>query len=62
MNEEDKQEIIQSFNIRIGDDINNLGNAYKIENELVARRDALQNSVCYCFTLIVIVIYALISA
>ncbi|KAI8435865.1 hypothetical protein MSG28_004076 [Choristoneura fumiferana] len=32
------------WNVGIGDDINNLGNAYQIENELVARRDALQNS------------------
>ncbi|XP_063534070.1 RAD50-interacting protein 1 [Cydia strobilella] len=44
MNEEDKQALIQRFNIKIGDDINNLTNAYELENEYVEKRDKLQNS------------------
>ncbi|CAB3253495.1 unnamed protein product [Arctia plantaginis] len=44
MNEEDKRSIIQSLNLRIGGDINELGNAYTIETELVNKREQLQSS------------------
>lgn len=44
MNEEDKKNIIQDLNLKIGGDINDLSNAYEIENELVVRRDQLQSS------------------
>ncbi|XP_059045414.1 RAD50-interacting protein 1 [Achroia grisella] len=44
MNEEDKKNIIQDLNLRIGSDINDLSNASEIENQLVVRRDQLQSS------------------
>ncbi|KAM3964419.1 RAD50 interactor 1 [Aphomia sociella] len=44
MNEDDKKNIIQDLNIKIGGDINDLSNTYDIENELVVRRDQLQSS------------------
>ncbi|XP_075973425.1 RAD50 interactor 1 [Anticarsia gemmatalis] len=50
MNEEDKKLIIQSLNLRIGGDINDLGSAYDIENELVNKRDRLQSSIAIANT------------
>lgn len=44
MNDEDKKIIIQSVNLRIGGDINDLGSAYDTEIELLNRREELQSS------------------
>ncbi|KAJ0177152.1 hypothetical protein K1T71_007161 [Dendrolimus kikuchii] len=43
MNEEDKKNIIHDLNLRIGGDINDLSNAYDLENDLVFKRDHLQS-------------------
>lgn len=45
MDEDEKKAIVQDLNLKIGGDINELANAYQLENELVLRRDKLQNSV-----------------
>lgn len=45
MNEELKKIIIQDINLKIGGDINDLGNAYELENDLIIRRNKLQSSV-----------------
>ncbi|KAL0892967.1 hypothetical protein ABMA27_014637 [Loxostege sticticalis] len=45
MNEEElKKIIIQDINIKIGGDINDLSNAYELENDLIVRRNKLQSS------------------
>ncbi|XP_053607174.1 RAD50-interacting protein 1 [Plodia interpunctella] len=44
MDEDEKKAIVQDLNLKIGGDINELANAYQLENELVLRRDKLQNS------------------
>ncbi|XP_013199774.2 RAD50-interacting protein 1 [Amyelois transitella] len=44
LTEEDKKTIIQDLNLKIGGDINDLSNAYELENELIKRRDQLKNS------------------
>lgn len=50
MNEEElKKIIIQDINIKIGGDINDLSNAYELENDLIVRRNKLQSSVSLIF-------------
>ncbi|KAJ8728082.1 hypothetical protein PYW08_016467 [Mythimna loreyi] len=44
MDEEEKKSIIQSLNIRIGSNINDLANALELQNELTIKRDKLQSS------------------
>ena len=45
LKDEIRRDIINNLNIRIGSDINNLVNAYEIENELLIKRTHLENSV-----------------
>lgn len=45
LRDEIRRDIINNLNIRIGSDINNLINAYEIENELLIKRTHLENSV-----------------
>lgn len=45
MDEEDKKAIVQSLNIRIGSNINDLANALELQTELALKRDKLQSSV-----------------
>lgn len=52
MNEDDKKAIIQSLNLRIGGDINDLASAYDIETELVNKRERLQSSVSITYLLL----------
>lgn len=40
-----KKEIIQKLNYKIGGDINNLVNAYEVENECVLQRNQLKSLV-----------------
>ncbi|CAH0397943.1 unnamed protein product [Chilo suppressalis] len=44
MAEEHKKIIIQDLNLKIGGDINDLNNAYELENDLLVRRNQLQSS------------------
>uniref|UniRef100_A0A2A4J1C9 RAD50-interacting protein 1 n=1 Tax=Heliothis virescens TaxID=7102 RepID=A0A2A4J1C9_HELVI len=44
MDEEEKSSIIQSLNLRIGGDINDLASAVELQTELAIKRDKLQNS------------------
>ncbi|CAH0719433.1 unnamed protein product, partial [Brenthis ino] len=43
LKDEVKKEILNNLNIRIGSDINNLVNAYEIENELLVKRTHLES-------------------
>ncbi|XP_034830653.1 RAD50-interacting protein 1 [Maniola hyperantus] len=43
LKDEIKKEIIQSLNLRIGSDINNLSGAYELETELLRKRKKLQS-------------------
>lgn len=45
LKDEVKKEILNNLNIRIGSDINNLVNAYEIENELLVKRTHLESCV-----------------
>lgn len=50
MNEEDRESILHDLNIKIGSDINDLSNAYDLENELVSQRKEIQSQVSFtCF-------------
>ncbi|CAG9786222.1 unnamed protein product [Diatraea saccharalis] len=44
MTEELKKIIVQDLNLKIGGDINDLSNAYELENDLLVRRNQLQSS------------------
>lgn len=50
MDEEDKKAIVQSLNLRIGGDINDLASALQLETELAIKREKLQSSVSIFFT------------
>ncbi|XP_026317786.1 RAD50-interacting protein 1 [Hyposmocoma kahamanoa] len=43
MNEDDRESILHDLNIKIGSDINDLSNAYELENKLVAKRNEIQS-------------------
>ncbi|XP_045448874.1 RAD50-interacting protein 1 [Melitaea cinxia] len=43
LNEDVKKDIIKNLNIKIGSDINNLGNLSEIENDLLNKREHLEN-------------------
>lgn len=56
MNEDDKESILHDLNIKIGSDINDLSNAYELENKLVTKRKDIQSQVSftYFYSLLVI--------
>ena len=45
MNEEEKKEILQTLNIKIGANINDLQGALSLQAELAIQRDKLQSTV-----------------
>lgn len=52
MNEEDKESILHDLNIKIGGDINDLSNAYELENKLVSKRKEIQSQVSFTYLLL----------
>lgn len=45
IDEDSKKILIQDINLRIGSEINDLANAYELENELMRKKINLQSSV-----------------
>lgn len=52
MNEDDKESILHDLNIKIGSDINDLSNAYELENKLVSKRKEIQSQVNFTYILL----------
>lgn len=56
MNEEDKESILHDLNIKIGSDINDLSNAYELENKLVSKRKEIQSQVSFTYFYSILII------
>lgn len=56
MNEDDRESILHDLNIKIGSDINDLSNAYELENKLVAKRKEIQSQVSFTYFYSIIII------
>lgn len=47
MADEEKAMIVQDLELKIGNDITNLGVVYQVENDLVTSRNCLLDTVCH---------------